>query len=127
MTKEKLVDIFRNKCLSGFAKKPSNQFAENSEDRICISTIIGDVTVVNYSTTVHFIIWNEPITPFETNTVSFELRKQEFIDLKNIYFDNLKKESSIDTTEVLFRNFIRINHLTKKWEEYLIQNAGNLK
>jgi hypothetical protein len=119
MTKEQIVDVFRNKCLSGFAKKPTQQFAENTENRICISTIIGNITLSNFG-----IFWHEQLSPFHNVSSRFELTEQEFSDLKDIYFDNLTTESNINKTEDLFRNFIRTKHLTKEWEEYLMQNAG---
>ena len=90
MKKEELIELFKSRCLSGNAKKPLEQFAENNEYRICVGSAIGNIIVINSN-----IVLQKPVTPYETENISFDLTEDEFIALKNVYFDNLIKKVSL--------------------------------
>jgi hypothetical protein len=50
-------------------------------------------------------------------------------DIESFFKENSQALSQHDvsgTLPELFRNFIRVNHLTSKWEDYLEDNIGNL-
>ena len=59
-----------------------------------------------------------------------EVLASYFEDYAKLYHETeVKKLSKANVSgqlPELFRNFIRTNHLTSKWEDYLKENEGNL-